>query len=167
MSELIIVEFKSPNASELWGRFLPKALAPCALLLILIPAYTQIKSIYIFSPMILVALYQFVLFFKIKKTYSTYINRISFDADNNRLHIERTKNGERERIDLPYKTFNIHITKIAYFSAFSYFDIYKLAPNKKVLRQYLCGDWKIKMVQKYLAPYANATKEVVFKSRFN
>lgn len=165
MSELNTIEFNTPSKAEFWGRYLPKAFLPYFLLLLLIPAYKQIHSLFIFTPMIVIFVYQLVLFFRIRKSYNSYIERISYDAINQRLHIERFKNDEKERIDLPYQSFNIHITIIPYFSVFSYFDIYKIQPNKKVLRQFFCGKWNKKTVYKHLKPYANACKEVLLKDR--
>lgn len=163
-SETIEFEFKTPEKSEFFSLFLRYALMPYILLLVLIPAYIQIKSWIVFSPLIVISLFQLFLFFYLKNHFKLHINKVIIDKEKQSLQLVILKQGHTSEVILPFKSFNLIITKRPnYTRSFSYFELYNKDSGKRILKQNFIGEWHDDILQSILGEYALRTRVSQYK----
>ena len=69
-SGIIEYEFQAPNKHEFRNIFLKYALMPYGILLLLIPAYFQFKTLLVFTPLLVISPFQVVIYFYLKAKFN-------------------------------------------------------------------------------------------------
>lgn len=152
-------EFQAPDKHEFRNFFLKFALMPYGLLLLLIPAYFQFKTLLVFTPLLVITLFQVIIYFYLKAKYVNYITRMVFSRETQTLQIEYIDKCQKKLMTLPRTTLNIHITvRTTQMKAFSYFDVFDNRSRKKILRQYLTGEWTVEKAETVFKELANTIK---------
>lgn len=158
-SGIIEYEFQAPEKHEFRNIFLKYALMPYGILLLLIPAYFQFKTLLVFTPLLVISLFQVVIYFYLKAKFNVNITRLVFNIEAQTLQIEYIDKHQKKLITLPNRTLNIHITvRTNQMKAFSYFDMFDNRSRKKILRQYLTGEWTAEKAKNVFNEFANTIK---------
>ena len=158
-SDIIEYEFQATDKHEFRNFFLKFALMPYGILLLLIPAYFQFKTLLVFAPLIVISIFQIIIYFYLKAKFDIYIYRIVFNREEQMLQIEYINKNEKRQITVPNKTLNIQISlRTKQMKVFSYFDVFDSRTRKKILRQYLTGEWTIESTKTVFEGLANSIK---------
>lgn len=158
-SDIIDYHFREPAKGEFRDIFLKYALMPYGILLLLIPAYFQFKTILVFAPLIVISIFQIIIYFYLKAKFNIYIYRIVFNQEEQTLQLEYIDRQEKRQITVPNKTLNIQIIiRTNQMKAFSYFDVFDSRARKKILRQYFTGEWTVEKAKTLFEELANSIK---------
>lgn len=155
-ADIIAYEFQAPDKREFITIFLKYAFMPYGILLLLIPAYFQFKTILVFTPLIAISVFQIVIYWYLKTKFTVYINRVVCNRDEQTLRVEYIDKNQKRQLTVPYKSLNIHVmVRTSQIRAFSYFDLFDSRTRKKTLRQYFTGEWTAEKVKTVFEEMAN------------